>query len=183
LKYITVLVSCLQLFDAFRVEQCGSGLLAGAEDVDPLQVSRGAAPHHVDLSPPELLRAAVRRDGDVTDPVGLAVPGLARERVEEEGLGNGDSGGGVEERCNVVVVGVVEHDLSEEGGLAVAAGAAEWRILVVVEGVVGALDEVAATEDEGAEGGVEGVEKAGPVVVAQKFGPGGLGGHGREKVC
>lgn len=45
--------------------------------------------------------------------------------MEEEGLGNGDSGGGVEERRDVVVVGVVEHDLSEEGGLAVATGAAE----------------------------------------------------------
>lgn len=102
--------------------------------------------------------------------------------MEEEGLGDGDSGGGVEEGGDAVVVGVVEHDLSEEGGLAVAAGAAEGGVFVVVEGVVGGLDEVAAAEDEGAEGGVERVEKAGPVVLAQQLGPRGLGCHGGEKV-
>jgi len=75
--------------------------------------------------------------------------------VEEEGLGDGDPCGGIEERRDVIILGAVQHDLAEEGGLAVAAGAAVERVLVVVEGVVGGLDEVPAPEDQGAERGVE----------------------------
>lgn len=71
--------------------------------------------------------------------------------MEDKGFGDRDTCGGVEEARDFVVSGVSEHDLVEEGGLAVAAGAAVGGVLVVVEGVVGGLDEVAAPEDEAAE--------------------------------
>lgn len=71
--------------------------------------------------------------------------------MEEEGFGDGDTCGGVEEARDGVVSGVLEHDFVEEGGFAVAAGAAVDGVLVVVEGVVGGLDEVATAEDEVAE--------------------------------
>lgn len=115
--------------------------------------------------------ALVGGDGDVADPIGLAVPGLAGEGVEEEGFGDGDPCGGVEEGGDGVVGGVVEHDLLEEGGLSVAAGAAVEGVLVVVEGVVGGLDEVAAAEDEASEVEVQRVQQPFPVVGAQQLGP------------
>ena len=77
--------------------------------------------------------------------------------MEKEGFGVADFGGGVDEGDDLVVGGGVEHEAVEEGGLAVAAGATVFGVLVVVEGVVGCLAEVAAAEDEFAEGEVEGV--------------------------
>ena len=96
-------------------------------------------------------------DSDIANPVGLTVPGLARLRVEKKGFGVADFGGGVEEGDDLVVGGGVEHDFVEEGGLSIAAGAAVLGALVVVECVIGGLAEVAAAEDELAEGEVEGV--------------------------
>lgn len=76
-------------------------------------------------------------------------------RAEKKGFRLADFGGGVEEGDDFVVGGGVEHYLLEEGGFAVAAGAAVLGVLVVVEGVVGCLAEIAAAEDEIAEGEVE----------------------------
>ena len=91
--------------------------------------------------------------------------------MEEKRFGDGDARGGVEEARDGIVVGFIEHDLAEERGLAVAAGAAVEGVLVVVEGVVGGLDEVPAAEDQVAEVRVERVKEALPVVAAQELGP------------
>ncbi|KAG6419453.1 hypothetical protein SASPL_121675 [Salvia splendens] len=95
-------------------------------------------------------RDGVGGNGDVADPVGLAVPGVGAEGAEEDGLGDAELGGGVEEAGDLVVGGGVEHDFVEEGLLAVAAAAGVLGVGVVVEGVVGGLAEVAAAEDEAA---------------------------------
>lgn len=91
--------------------------------------------------------------------------------MEEQGLGEADAGGGVEEGNDVVVGGVREEDFAEDGRLAEAAGAAVLGVLVAVEGVVGDLAEIAATENESPEREVEGVEKAVPVLGAEKLLP------------
>ncbi len=77
--------------------------------------------------------------------------------MEKKGFGLADFGSGVKEVDDLIVGGGVEHDFVEEGGLSIAAGATVLGVLVVVEGVVGGLAEVAAAEDEFAEGEVEGV--------------------------
>lgn len=71
--------------------------------------------------------------------------------MPEDGFANADFGGGVEEAVDLVIGGGFEHDFAEEGFLAVAAAAGVLGVLVVVEGVIGGLAEVAAAEDEAAE--------------------------------
>lgn len=100
--------------------------------------------------------------------------------MEEEGLGDTDAGGGIEEGNDVVGGGVGKEACAENGGLAVAAGAAVLGVLVAVEGVVGDLAEVSATEDELPKSEVERVEKAVPVVGAEELFPCGFGLRGRH---
>lgn len=148
----TIVVLEGELAEAFSTQQAGSGLRSGTEDVDPLEVPGGAAPHDVDFAATQGPWAVVGGDGDVADPVGFAVPRLTWEWVEDECLGDGDTCGGVEEGGDGVVCGVlIEHDLVKEWGFSVAARATVKRVLVVVEGVVGGLYEVAASEYEGSE--------------------------------
>lgn len=91
--------------------------------------------------------------------------------MEEKGLREADTCGGVEEGGDLVVGGVLEHDFVEEGGVAVAAGAGVLGVGVVVESVVGGLAEVAAAEDESAEVEVQRVQEAVPVGLAEENWP------------
>ncbi|KAF7822908.1 hypothetical protein G2W53_021052 [Senna tora] len=125
------------------------------EHIDPLVVPGGPSPDDVDLA-----------------------------AAQGGGFGDADTCGGVEEGGDSVIGGVLEHDFVEEGGLAVAAGAAVLGVLVVVEGVVGGLYEVAAAKDELAEIQVERLKQAFPILASQEFGPCrmglGLGFGGRH---
>ncbi|QCD99485.1 hypothetical protein DEO72_LG7g767 [Vigna unguiculata] len=53
--------------------------------------------------------------------------------MEEEGLGNKDSGGGKEKCRDVVVVSVFEHDLLKGGGFVPVTGATK-RIFFIIGG-------------------------------------------------
>ncbi|CAN6706362.1 unnamed protein product [Malus baccata var. baccata] len=116
--------------------------------INPLVVSNRAAPCDVDFTSTDDFADFIGGDGDVADPVRLPIPRLAGLGFEKQGFGDADLGGGVEEARDLVVGGVLEHDLVEEGVFAIAAGSAVLGVLVVVEGVVGGLAEVAAAEDE-----------------------------------
>lgn len=70
-----------------------------------------------------------------------------------------DFGGGVEESGDLVIRSSSKHDFLKEVILAVSAAATVPRVFVVVEGVVGGLTEVAASENEVAEVEVEGIQK------------------------
>lgn len=71
----------------------------------------------------------------------------------------------------MILGGICEHDFLEEVFFAVAAAAAVLGVLVIVEGVVGGLAEVAAAENEVAEAEVQGLEEALPVIGALEFDP------------
>lgn len=86
--------------------------------------------------------------------------------MKEKGLGDADTCGAVEKEEDFVIGGVLEHDLLEEGGLPVAAGTTVLGVLVVVEGIVGGLYEVAGAEDEPSKVQVERVEQAFPIVAS-----------------
>ncbi|KAF7833910.1 hypothetical protein G2W53_008769 [Senna tora] len=151
-----------------------SGVGFSPHDIDPLVISGRPPPDDVDFAAAQGGADLVGGDGDVADPVGLAVPTLPGHGTKEKSLGNADAGGCVEEGGDGVIGGVVELDLMEEGGFTVAAGAAEAGVGVVVEGVVGGLNEVAASEDEVAEAEVERMKQGFPVVGAQELRPCGV---------
>lgn len=71
--------------------------------------------------------------------------------MKEDRLRQADSCCGVEKGGDFVTGGVLENDFLEEGLLSIATAPAILGVLIVVEGVVGGLAEVAAPEDEAAE--------------------------------
>lgn len=67
--------------------------------------------------------------------------------MEQERFRETDPSSGIQKRFHSVIGGRFQHDFVEESGLAIAAGAAELGVLVVVEGVIRGLAEVATAED------------------------------------
>jgi len=91
--------------------------------------------------------------------------------MEKEGFGEADTSSGVEERGDLIVFGVVKHHFMKEVALAVPASAAIPGVLVVVEGIICGLAEVATSENKFAEAEVERVKEIIPVSAAQDFRP------------
>lgn len=91
--------------------------------------------------------------------------------MEHEGFREADAGGGVEEGGDFIIGGVNEHDLWEQRFDTVSAGAAVFGVLVIDEGVVSSLTEVAAAYNVFTEREIEGIEQAFPVVAPKKLIP------------
>lgn len=91
--------------------------------------------------------------------------------MKEDRLRQADSCCGIEKGGDFVTGGVLENDFLEEGLLSIATAPAILGVLIVVEGVVGGLAEVAAPEDEAAEVEVKWVEKAFPFAGSEQFRP------------
>ncbi|KAL1363180.1 hypothetical protein AAHE18_03G131900 [Arachis hypogaea] len=95
----------------------------------------------------------------------------SRERECKKRFGDGHARGAVQKARDSVTFEIIKHDFLEERGLPVTAGAAVGGVFVVVEGVIGGLDEVAAAEDEVEEVRVERVKEILPVVASQELVP------------